>query len=158
MLHQEHIAAHMHRLPENEQLKMVKQIDDLDFSVLSADETNEERGEFAPLFATTLSKIETLAEKFTDIGLEAISHGKVGTVLLAGDQGSRLGFDHPKGMFNIGVNRELYIFECLINNLLEVTKKAGAWFSLFVMQVWTITRKLANFMNSITISDTAVRT
>lgn len=133
MLNQEHIAAHMQRLPENEQLEMVKQIDDLDFSVLSADETNEERGEFAPLFATTLSEIEAQADKFTEIGLEAISHGKVGAVLLAGGQGSRLGFDHPKGMFNIGVERELFIFECLINNLLEVTKKAGAWVPLFIM-------------------------
>jgi len=117
MLHQEHIAAHMITLSETDQLEMVKQIEDLDFTVLSADETNEERGAFAPLFATTLSEIEAKADKFSNIGLEAISHGKVGAVLLAGGQGSRLGFDHPKGMFNIGVERELFIFECLINNL-----------------------------------------
>ena len=133
MLHQEHIAAHMKTLSETDQLEMVRQIDDLDFSVLSADETNEERGAFAPLFATTLPEIEAQSEKFTNIGLEAISHGKVGAVLLAGGQGSRLGFDHPKGMFNIGVERELFIFECLINNLLDVTKKAGAWVPLFIM-------------------------
>lgn len=133
MLHQEHIAAHMKTLSETDQLEMVKQIDDLDFSVLSADETNEERGAFAPLFATTLSEIEAKADKFSNIGLEAISHGKVGAVLLAGGQGSRLGFDHPKGMFNIGVEHELFIFECLINNLLDVTKKAGAWVPLFIM-------------------------
>ena len=133
MLHQEHIAAHMKTLSETDQLEMVRQIDDLDFSVLSADETNEERGAFAPLFATTLPEIEAQSEKFTNIGLEAISQGKVGAVLLAGGQGSRLGFDHPKGMFNIGVERELFIFECLINNLLDVTKKAGAWVPLFIM-------------------------
>lgn len=123
----------MKTLSETDQLEMVKQIDDLDFSVLSADETNEERGAFAPLFATTLSEIEAKADKFSNIGLEAISHGKVGAVLLAGGQGSRLGFDHPKGMFNIGVEHELFIFECLINNLLDVTKKAGAWVPLFIM-------------------------
>ncbi len=133
MLHQEHIAAHMKTLSETDQLEMVKQIDDLDFSVLSADETNEERGAFAPLFATTLSEIEAKADKFSNIGLEAISQGKVGAVLLAGGQGSRLGFDHTKGMFNIGVEREMFIFECLINNLLDVTKKAGAWVPLFIM-------------------------
>ena len=123
----------MKTLSETDQLEMVRQIDDLDFSVLSADETNEERGAFAPLFATTLPEIEAKADKFSNIGLEAISHGKVGAVLLAGGQGSRLGFDHPKGMFNIGVERELFIFECLINNLLDVTKKAGAWVPLFIM-------------------------
>ncbi len=133
MLHQEHIAAHMITLSETDQLEMVKQIEDLDFTVLSADETNEERGAFAPLFATTLSEIEAKADKFSNIGLEAISHGKVGAVLLAGGQGSRLGFEHPKGMFNIGVEHELFIFECLINNLLDVVRQADAWIPLFIM-------------------------
>lgn len=133
MLHQEHIAAHMETLSEADRVTMMKQIDDLDFSVLNAGETNEERGTFAPLFATTLSEIQEQCSKFTDIGLQAIRDGKVGAVLLAGGQGSRLGFDHPKGMFNIGINRELYIFECLINNLLEVTRQADAWIPLFIM-------------------------
>ncbi|MDE7363399.1 MAG: UDPGP type 1 family protein [Ruminococcus sp.] len=133
MLHQEHIASYMKTLSEADRIAMMKQIDDLDFSVLSAGETNEERGVFAPLFATTLSEIQEQCSKFTDIGLQAIRDGKVGAVLLAGGQGSRLGFDHPKGMFNIGVERELYIFECLINNLLEVTRQADAWIPLFIM-------------------------
>ena len=133
MLHQEHIAAHMETLSEADRLAIMKQIDDLDFSVLSAGETNEERGAFAPLFATTLSEIQEKCSKFTDIGLQAIREGNVGAVLLAGGQGSRLGFDHPKGMFNIGVERELYIFECLINNLLDITRQADAWIPLFIM-------------------------
>jgi len=36
-------------------------------------------------------------------------------------------------MYNIGVNKDLYIFECLINNLLDVVKEAGAWVPLFIM-------------------------
>lgn len=133
MLHQEHIAVHMETLSETDRLEMVKRINDLDFSVLSAGETNEERGAFAPLFATTLSEIQDQCSKFTDISLQSIRDGKVGAVLLAGGQGSRLGFEHPKGMFDIGVERELYIFECLINNLLEVTRQADAWVPLFIM-------------------------
>ena len=54
-------------------------------------------------------------------------------MLLAGGQGTRLGFDKPKGTFNIGLTRELYIFECLIGNLLEVTKAAGTFVPLFIM-------------------------
>ena len=133
LLHQEHIAEHLASLTEERQLEMVTDINDLDLSVLSAGEASEERGAFDPLFAKTLSKIEANREDYTEAGLKAIKDGKVGAVLLAGGQGSRLGFDHPKGMFNIGVDRELYIFECLINNLLEVTKEAGVWVPLFVM-------------------------
>ena len=133
MLHQEHIAAHMKTLSRPEQLSMVDQVDQLDLSVLNASESEEKRGSFAPLFATTLAEIEKDRESFTKTGLQAIRDGKVGAVLLAGGQGSRLGFDHPKGMFNIGIDRELYIFECLMNNLLEVTKAAGAYIPLFIM-------------------------
>ena len=133
MLHQEHIAAHMKTLSRPEQLSMVDQVNQLDLSVLNASESEEKRGSFAPLFATTLAEIEKNRESFTKTGLQAIRDGKVGAVLLAGGQGSRLGFDHPKGMFNIGIDRELYIFECLMNNLLEVTKAAGAYIPLFIM-------------------------
>ncbi|MBR6071079.1 MAG: UDPGP type 1 family protein [Ruminococcus sp.] len=133
MMHQEHIVKHMQTLTEQEQYEMVRQIESLDFSVLNTQDNELKRGTFAPLFATTLLEIEQNRERYTEIGLQAIRHGKVGTVLLAGGQGSRLGFDHPKGMFNIGVEHELYIFECLINNLLDVVKQADAWIPLFIM-------------------------
>ena len=82
---------------------MVRQIESLDLSVLDVQESEEKRGTFALLFATTLSEIEKDRERYTQIGLQAIQNGKVGAVLLAGGQGSRLGFDHPKGMFRIGI-------------------------------------------------------
>lgn len=133
MLRQEHIVQHMQTLTDPEQYAMMRQIENLDLSVLNAQENEEKRGTFAPLFATTLSEIEQNRERYTQIGLQAIQNGKVGAVLLAGGQGSRLGFDHPKGMFNIGIDRELYIFECLINNLLDVVKQTDAWIPLFIM-------------------------
>ncbi len=36
------------------------------------------------------------------VGAEAVAAGKVGILLVAGGQGSRLGFEHPKGMYPIG--------------------------------------------------------
>ena len=133
MLHQEHIVSHLKSLSAEEQLEMVRHIESLDFSVLSEGNKEEKRGKFYPLFATTLSDISKNYERYTEVGLKAIREGKVGAVLLAGGQGSRLGFEHPKGMFRIGIEKELYIFECLINNLLDVVRKADAWIPLFIM-------------------------
>ena len=53
-----------------------------------------------------------------------ISEGKVAATLLAGGMGSLLGLDKPEGERNVGINRTLYIFQCLINNLMDVTREA----------------------------------
>jgi UDP-N-acetylglucosamine/UDP-N-acetylgalactosamine diphosphorylase len=47
--------------------------------------------------------------------------------------GTRLGSDAPKGVYNIGKTKELFIFECLVRNLMEVTRQAGVFIHLFVM-------------------------
>ena len=133
MLHQGHIVSHMASLSEAEQAALIAQINTLDLSVLGIEDQSEQRGKFDPLYAMTMAEIDKYRAQYTETGLRAIRSGKVGAVLLAGGQGSRLDFEHPKGMFRIGIGRELYIFECLIQNLLEVTKQAGAWVPLFVM-------------------------
>ena len=47
--------------------------------------------------------------------------------------GTRLGFDLPKGCYNVGQTHDLYIFECLINNLMDVVKKADTFVPLYIM-------------------------
>ncbi len=128
-----HLLKFIDELSSEEQENFCKQLNSLDLSVLNQKSVKEERGKFAPIDAVSISEISLCKEHFEKIGLEAIRNGKVGAVLLAGGQGSRLGFDKPKGMFNIGVDKTLYIFECLINNLLEVVKKAETWIPLFIM-------------------------
>lgn len=133
ILNQSHLLKHIKELSETDQNRLIEQIENLDFSVLNETGAEEKRGVIEPLYATTLADIAEKKESYRKTGIEAIRNGKVGAVLLAGGQGSRLGFDKPKGMFNIGVNRELYIFECLINNLLDVVKETNTWIPLFVM-------------------------
>jgi UDP-N-acetylglucosamine/UDP-N-acetylgalactosamine diphosphorylase len=114
--------------------KLERQLEELDWSALKLIHQREnKRGTFAPLGAMELPEIENRKEEFKKIGLEAIKACKVGAILLAGGQGTRLGFDKAKGMYNIGVTRELYIFEQLIANLRKVTEEAGAWVPLYIM-------------------------
>ena len=47
--------------------------------------------------------------------------------------GTRLGSDKPKGMYNIGETKDVYIFEMLIRNLMDVVNETGAWVPLYVM-------------------------
>ena len=133
---QEHVLKYFDELSENQKADLLSQIESTDMSILSAvgapDALNA-KGKISPLKCMELSEIESGKETYTKTGLDAIKAGKVGAVLLAGGMGTRLGSDNPKGMYNVGLTRELYIFECLINNLMDVVKAADAYIHLFVM-------------------------
>ena len=133
---QEHLLKYYDELSAAEQEALLGQIDATDMEMLktcACREKLQEKGKITPLAAMQLAEIEENRQSFTETGLEAIRRGKVGAVLLAGGMGTRLGSDNPKGMFNVGLTRELYIFQCLINNLLEVVRQADTWIHLFVM-------------------------
>lgn len=114
--------------------RLEKQLEEMDWSNLDAIHNKEQkRGSFSPLGAMELSEIEANKDKYTAVGIDAIKHCKVGAILLAGGQGTRLGFDKAKGMYNIGETKELYIFEQLIANLKKVTSAADVWVPLYIM-------------------------
>ena len=50
-------------------------------------------------------------KKFIEPGLELLRNGKVGCLIVAGGQGSRLGFDGPKGMFPITPIKKKTLFQ-----------------------------------------------
>lgn len=133
---QEHIFRAYERLDEKGKRKLAAQIERIDWQMLAMAghrELQQKRGKLEPLSAVEVPEIKKNKAKYEEIGAGAIKSGKVGAVLLAGGQGTRLGFDGPKGKYNVGITRDLYIFECLINNLLDVTKKTGCFVPLYVM-------------------------
>lgn len=114
--------------------RLEKQLEEMDWSNLDAIHNKEQkRGKFSPLGAMEISEIDANKEKYQTIGIDAIKKCKVGAILLAGGQGTRLGFDKAKGMYNIGETKELYIFEQLVENLKKVTTAADAWVPFYIM-------------------------
>jgi len=133
---QEHLLKYYDELDEVSKASLLKQIGETDFSVLKLlEEKNMEqkRGVIEPIDVCSMEEIEAHKDSFYKTGVEAIKSCKVGAILLAGGQGSRLGFDKPKGMYNIGITKPLYIFEMIIKNLMDVVNETGAYIPLFVM-------------------------
>ncbi len=131
-----HVLKYYDELNKEEQMTLLKQIEDTDFDVLKLCKNKEAlnpRGRITPISVMQLPEIEEKREAFTKVGLEAIKAGKVGAVLLAGGMGTRLGSDAPKGVYNIGLTKDVFIFQRLIENLLEVVHQAGAWIPLYIM-------------------------
>jgi UDP-N-acetylglucosamine/UDP-N-acetylgalactosamine diphosphorylase len=66
-------------------------------------------------------------------GGELLSAGQVGVLLVAGGQGTRLGFDHPKGMFPIGPLSKRPLFQIFVEKMLAVGRRYGAPLPLYLM-------------------------
>ena len=132
-----HLLKYYDKLTEEQQANLLAQISSVNWHLLellqNRQDTETVKGKLEPLGALEVSEIEKRKEEFTQIGIEALKAQKVGAVLLAGGQGTRLGFDKPKGMFNVGITKDLYIFECLIHNLMDVVNQINTWVPLYIM-------------------------
>ena len=132
---QEHLLKFENELTEEQKQKLYNQIEDLDFSYLNELNKTETQTEkiITPIKAITLPEIEANKTEFMQIGLNALKKQEVGAMLLAGGMGTRLGSNNPKGMYNIGKTRDVYIFQRLIENMLDVVKVCGKFIPLFIM-------------------------
>ncbi len=131
-----HVLKYYDDLSGYEKEALIEQIENTDLEVLSQCRHKEElnpRGQITPIEVMQLTEIEDKREEYTAIGLDAIRAGKVGAVLLAGGMGTRLGSDAPKGVYNIGLTKEVFIFQRLIENLMDVVRQADAWIPLYIM-------------------------
>lgn len=133
---QEQLLEYYSELSEEEKLRLLQEIENLDFDVIEnyKSKGGKPRGNITPLSqAVSVHEARTRQAEFKKAGLEMLSNGKVAAVLLAGGQGSRLGFNGPKGTFNIGITRKLSIFEQQMNNIKKVTAEICKPFHLFIM-------------------------
>ena len=93
---QEHLLKYYGELGDGEKECLLAQIEALDLSLLDLIQDGVKevpKGRLAPLGAVTLEEIAAKKEIYEAKGIEAIQAGKVGAVLLAGGQGTRLGLD-----------------------------------------------------------------
>ncbi|MBN2021369.1 MAG: UDPGP type 1 family protein [Pirellulales bacterium] len=73
------------------------------------------------------------ADEARQRGIEALRDGRVGVILVAGGQGTRLGFNHPKGMFPIGPVSGKSLFQFHIEKMLAAARRYGKPVPLYLM-------------------------
>lgn len=132
---QAHVLSGFESLSTIQQTNLLAQIEELDLTVIDVFNTKQtfNRQNIAPSPVLKDTDISNNREVYLNAGLESIRCGELALVLLAGGQGTRLGYDGPKGTYNIGLTRDLYIFECLINSTLDVVRQADTWIHLYIM-------------------------
>ena len=122
---QEHIIEYLNNLKEPEKQELIEDISQVDFEQMKNlyEETkikeNKIKDEITPIDyinKNTISSEEK--DKLCSIGKNIIKNNQYAVVTMAGGQGTRLGFNGPKGTYKLDIGKNgKYIFEILAENL-----------------------------------------
>lgn len=91
------------------------------------------RGASPPSFALGDAHNRIAPEVARRRGVEALRAGHVGVMLVAGGQGTRLGFKHPKGMFPIGPVSGKSLFQIHFEKVCATSHRYGVRIPLYLM-------------------------
>ncbi len=139
---QDHLVAQLDELPADEAERLTEQVAELDFelvselaSTLDQEPDVPEAASIEPpeLFPSDAKDRAEEAERARERGAELLAAGKVGYLLVAGGQASRLGYDGPKGTFPVGPVTGCSLFELHARRLLAARERHGAPTPWYVM-------------------------
>jgi UDP-N-acetylglucosamine/UDP-N-acetylgalactosamine diphosphorylase len=135
---QDHVLSDWDRLSPEEQQTLLGQLQSLDLELLR--KLFAQQGASYPVPASDKIKpVPVLARKSPDDdrdrkrGEEALRAGQVAALVVAGGQGSRLGFDQPKGMFPVGPVTQNTLFQIHAEKVLAVRRRYSSALPLLVM-------------------------
>eukprot|EP00946_MAST-07B_sp_MAST-7B-sp1_P005218 g5218.t1 len=102
--------------------------DELYRRVIEASSGPVSSSDFAPVtdVADWSSTPAPQRDAWREAGMDAMANGKLALLVLAGGAGTRLGFDHPKGMFDIGLPSHRSLFELHAKRLLKLENECAA--------------------------------
>ena len=138
----EHLLAFWDRLDRPQRELLAEQIDGIDFELIRRLHAQRDRqsdlqelidGAEPPpaIRLNALSAAKLNAARLR--GAEEIRAGRVGAILVAGGQGTRLGFDRPKGMFAIGPLSNKTLFQIHVEKIVARSRLHGARIPLYLM-------------------------
>lgn len=135
---QEHLLAFWARLDDGQRRGLLEQIQTLDFDairamrqMLGARQRGVHHGAIEPAPVWSLSPKERRVASVA--GEAALRAGQVGVLLVAGGQGTRLGFDGPKGAFPIAPITNATLFAIHARKILALERKYGAPVPFYIM-------------------------
>jgi len=142
---QEHLLAYIDELNEEDRSNLIAQLKIVDFSELDklikkyvlsdyqiSIPSNLEPASYFPIFPEGDEQKEFYL-KAIEKGQLLLKQGKVAALTVAGGQGSRLGFDGPKGSYPLDIVVTKTLFEYFAESLLRAGEKYGAPIRWYIM-------------------------
>ncbi len=143
---QDHIFKYFDSLTSEEQASLIAQLEQIDLDELKAlndellfskqsaatvDFSKLKPADYAPLPADKTSDAKWQEAK--KIGEDAIKAGRLAAFVVAGGQGTRLGFNAPKGLYKVTPVKQKSLFQVFAEKILSASKKYGVSIPWLVM-------------------------
>jgi UDP-N-acetylglucosamine/UDP-N-acetylgalactosamine diphosphorylase len=155
---QEHLLNFWDELEKEQRRSLAEEIRHVNFELVERLFRDESAGEdwgtkaqrATPPPAARLDSADNPYSKEQAIkrGHEALSRGEVAVVIVAGGQGTRLGFDHPKGLFQIGPVSGSSLFRILFEKVLATSRRYRVPVPLFLMTSSATHNETAEYLES----------
>jgi UDP-N-acetylglucosamine/UDP-N-acetylgalactosamine diphosphorylase len=148
---QEHLLTFVDSLSDLERQELLSQIKSIDFELMAslyecrnapaesleiADRANDPPSyKFSTVSDTTPCKPRkpVAVQDAVVAGQELLCQGKVGAILVAGGQGTRLGFPHPKGMYHVAPVSGATLFQIHFEKVLAASQQYGCQIPYCIM-------------------------
>lgn len=138
---QEHIFRFWDDLTIDEKIVLLKQISTIDFELMSrlikdvkSDSISKSHADkLEPADIISLQKRANGEIEELKIGEELIIQGKVAAFLVSGGQGTRLGYNGPKGMFPVTPVKKKSLFQLHAEKLIAIGRKYKKQIPWFIM-------------------------
>ncbi|MCP4135862.1 MAG: UDPGP type 1 family protein [bacterium] len=136
---QEHVFENWDGLSNEEKKDLLEDCKDIDFDLIKKLYSGPEENasvDFNPAPYIPLPKTEEETKQHKearDIGKDFIKQGKVAAFLVAGGQGSRLGYDGPKGKFPVGPVSGNSLFRIHGEKIAKYSEKYGVAIPWLIM-------------------------
>ena len=142
---QEHILDYIDKLDDKQKEEIEEQILKLDFDMITklyeGTKTKQEinQSEIEPINYINKAKLtDSEKEELEAIGADIIKNNQYAIVTMAGGQGTRLGFNGPKGTFKLDIGKKgKYIFEILADTIKKSKEQYGTlpyWYIMTSIQ------------------------
>jgi UDP-N-acetylglucosamine/UDP-N-acetylgalactosamine diphosphorylase len=134
---QEHVLAWWNELSDPEREHLLKQIQELDLKQLRDLYASREKTFPLPsperIAPVPVARLDPADRRLRELGENALRRGEVAVLLVAGGQGSRLGFEHPKGMYAISPVKNKTLFQIHAEKVLALTRRHGRPIPFLIM-------------------------
>jgi UDP-N-acetylglucosamine/UDP-N-acetylgalactosamine diphosphorylase len=140
---QQHLLIFWDELNPPERERLAAQIRAVDFAELARLVGRHEqatdwgalarRAESPPAYRRGQGGLGCTAAQAIERGRQALALGRLGTILVAGGQGTRLGWPHPKGTYQIGPVSGASLFRILIEKIVALGRRYGVRVPLYLM-------------------------